>query len=325
MNIMKNFFFVNSFHLKKSVPLSRNRGPHRRVFVCGVGRRRISRLALSSLLICFLVISLAPCLALGESSSNSARELVQQVIDNELAYNRSDHSHWMYLDSDKKPGKDVLQLVVQTPNGTLSKALQMNGHPLTDAERQADQSKMESIVNDPSARAKQKKNSEHDDQQVVSLMKMLPKAFLWTQTGESNGEIALSYKPDPSFQPPTYAARVFAAMAGKMVVDAKQKRLKEFSGKLIHPVEFGWGLLGKIQQGGTFHVHHTEVAPGKWEVTETHVHINGRILFFKSLVSQQEDDISSHYKPTPPHTSLKQAAQMLNDGTVAKEIGVPEK
>jgi len=230
----------------------------------------------------------------------------------------------MYRDWDKTPEKNVVKLVIQTPEATLSKAIEMHGRPLTAQEKQADRSKMESIVNDPSVRARQKKNSEHDDQQVVSFMKMLPDAFLWTQTGESNGEITLSYKPDPSFQPPTYASRVFAAMAGKMVVDAKQKRLKEFSGKLIRPVEFGWGLFGKIQQGGTFQVVHTEVAPGKWEITETHVHINGHILFFKTI-SQQEDDISTNYKPTPPHTSLQKAADMLDDGTVAKEIGVPEK
>lgn len=277
------------------------------------------------LAICGVLLCLVGIPANGQSTANnSARELVQQVINNELAYNQSDHSHWMYVDSYASPGKKLVKLVIQTKEATVSKTVLMNGRPLTSAEKQADQAKMESIVNDPSVRAKQKKNSEHDDQQVVSLMKMLPEGFLWTKTGESNDEVTLSYKPNPAFQPPTYAARVFAAMAGTMVVDAKEKRLKVFSGKLIREVDFGWGLIGKIQPGGTFHVIHSEVAPGKWEVTETHVHINGRILFFKSLVTQQEDEIDSHYKATPSGLTLAQAMQMLNDGSMARAIGYDE-
>lgn len=271
---------------------------------------------------CCLIFFITGQLAADTQPSASAKDLVQQVVNNELEANRNDHSHWMYVDSYRSPEKNLVKLVIQTKEGTVSKTIQLNGSPLTSAEKQADQAKMESVVNDPSVRAKQKKNSDHDNQQVVSLMKMLPDGFIWTQTGESNGEVTLSYKPNPAFQPPTYASRVFAAMAGTMVVDMKQKRLKVFSGKLIRDVDFGWGLFGKIQQGGTFHVIHTEVEPGKWEITETHIHINGRILFFKSLVSQQEDESDSHYKPTPPDLTLQQAAQMLTDGTVAKELGV---
>jgi mannose-6-phosphate isomerase-like protein (cupin superfamily) len=281
---------------------------------------RLLFLAICGVLICLMSL---PAWA-QSAANNSAHELVQQVINNELDYNQSDHSHWMYVDSYKSPGKDLVKLVIQTKEGTVSKTIRLNGRPLTSAEEQADQAKMESVVNDPAVREKQKKNSDHDNQQVISLMKMLPDGFIWTQTGESNGEVTLSYKPNPAFQPPTYASRVFAAMAGTLVVDMKQKRLKVFSGKLIRDVDFGWGLLGKVQQGGTFRVIHTEVAPGKWEITETHIHINGRILFFKSLVSQQEDEIDSHYKATPAGLTLRQAVEMLNDGSLAKEIGYAE-
>lgn len=273
--------------------------------------------AICGVLVCLMIL---PARA-QSAANNSARELVQQVINNELAYNENDHSHWMYVDSYKSPGKDLVKLVIQTKEGTVSKTIRLNGRPLTSAEKQADLAKMESVVNDPSVRAKQKKNSDHDNQQVISLMKMLPDGFIWTQTGESNGEVTLSYKPNPAFQPPTYASRVFAAMAGTLVVDMREKRLKVFSGKLIREVNFGWGLLGKIQQGGTFEVIHTEIEPGKWEITETHIHINGRILFFKSLVSQQEDEIDSHYKATPAGLTPAQAVQMLQDGSMAKAIG----
>ncbi len=273
----------------------------------------------------YLAIFLLGIGGVGTSQSKSAQQLVQQVINNELYANRNDHSHWMYRDADETPTKNVVKIVVQTSQGSVSKAIEINGRPPNAQQRQQDSAQMESMVNDPSVRAKRRKSGAHDDRQAVSLMKMLPDAFLWTEAGESNGEVILHFKPNPAFQPPTYASRVFAAMAGEMVVDPKQKRLKVLSGTLIHPVEFGWGLLGKLEQGGTFRVIHSEVAPGDWEITQTHVHILGHALIFKSI-SEQEDEVSSNYKRSPASLTLSEAAQMLTDGTAAKAIGVvPEK
>lgn len=260
----------------------------------------------------------------GNAQEISAHQLVKDVIYNELAANRTDHVHWIYRDADKTPQKDTVKLVVDATGGTVSKTIELNGRPLTPQERAQDQAKMERVVNDPAERARQRKNSEHDDKQAVSLMKMLPDAFIWTEVGQSNGEVTFHFKPNPAFHPPTYASRVFAAMAGEMVVDSAQKRLKVLSGTLIQPVEFGWGIFGKLQQGGTFRVIHTEVAPGLWEITQTHVHINGHILFFKSI-SEQEDEITSDYRKSPAGLTLEQAVHMLADGAVEKDLNTAPK
>ena len=267
-----------------------------------------------------LVGILAPC-SVAYAQTTTPQQIVQQVIDNELVATQNDHSLWMYRDADKVPARNTVKLVVETSQGTISRTIQIDGHPLTQQQQAQDQAKMLSVVNDPAVRAKQRKDSEHDDQQSVSLTKILPHAFIWTQTSESHGQITLHSRPDPAYHPPSYAARVFAAMAGEMVVDAKQKRLKVLSGTLVHPVEFGWGLFGKIEQGGTSYVARSEVAPGIWQITQTHVHIEGRALIFKSI-GEQEDEVSSNYKPTPPSLTLAQAYKMLMDGTIAKDLGV---
>ncbi len=269
----------------------------------------------------FLLPALLASASYAQAQSISAQQLIKDVIYNELQANQKDHTKWMYRDADKTPSKDTVKLVIQTEDGTVSKTILLNGHPLTPQQQQQDHAKMESVVNDPSVRARQRKNGEHDDDQATSLMKMLPNAFLWTKTAESGNEVTLHFQPNPAFQPPTYASRVFASMAGEMVVDAAQKRLKVLSGTLIQPVEFGWGILGKLQQGGTFRVVHTEVAPGLWQITQTHVHINGHALFFKSI-SEQEDETTSDYKPAPAGLTLRQAVEMLTNGTAAKGLDI---
>jgi hypothetical protein len=294
--------------------------------------RNVSQAAVSAARVrCYLSVALISILLLiafcGKSAAEkiSAQELVRQVIKNELQANQNDHTHWMYRDSDTVPAKSTVKLVVQTPDGTASKVILLNGHPLTAQQRAQDDARMESILTDPSVIAKQRKSAAHDDQQAVSLMKMLPEGFLWSYAGESGGKITLDFKPNPAFQPPTYASRVFAAMAGEMTVDAAQKRLMVLSGKLIQTVEFGWGLFGKMNKGGTFRVVRSQVAPGIWEITETHVHIQGHMLIFKSI-DEQEDEISGNYKKTPASMTLREAIDKLKNGDIAKELGIePEK
>ena len=290
-------------------------------FQASVSEARASRCVSMALLPGFL--SIAFC-GISVAQKPSAQQLVQQVVNNELQANQNDHTHWMYRDSDTGPAKSTVKLVVETPNGTVSKLILLNGHALTPQEQAQEDARMESTLTDPSVVAKQRKNSAHDDQQSISLMKMLPNAFIWTYTGESNGEIHLDFKPNPAFQPPTYASRVFAGMAGQAVVDAGQKRVKVLSGKLIHSVEFGWGLFGKMDKGGTFRIVRSEVGPGIWEITETHVHIQGHMLIFKSI-NQQDDEISSDYKKTPASMTLRQAIDKLKNGDIAKELGIEPK
>ncbi|MHB8302134.1 MAG: hypothetical protein ACYDC6_04740 [Acidobacteriaceae bacterium] len=260
-------------------------------------------------------------LALSAAAQQTPQQLVQQVVDKEVVATQDDHSEWMYRDAYKSPSKNIVKLVVETSRATLSRLVEKDGHALTPQQQSQDRAKMEKLVHDSAERARQRKDAAHDDLQSLSLMEILPNAFLWKEVGRANGQITLHFEPNPAFQPPTYSSRVFAAMAGEMVVDAQQKRLVVLRGKLIRPVEFGWGLLGKLQRGGTFHVVRSEIGPGIWQITQTHIHIEGRVLFFKSI-SEQEDEVDSNYKPTPPGTTLSQASSMLSDGTVARLLDV---
>ena len=80
---------------------------------------------------------------------------------------------------------------------------------------------------------------------------------------------------------------MFHGMEGSIRDDTKQERVAEISGHLIHTAKFGRGLLGHLDQGGTFEVRQAEVAPGYWELTALNVHMKGKALFFKTISVQQ--------------------------------------
>lgn len=235
--------------------------------------------------------------------AQDARQFVQQAVNTELAKDRADHSHWLYFEVDQKPVNPVKQWVAETGKGSLKRVIAWNGQTLSPAEQR---SRMNQALADDSVIAKQRKSEAHDDKQAAEMLQMLPHAFLWTRVGERGDDTLLHFKPDPNFNPPDFESKVFAAMEGDMAVDTKQLRIASLKGRLTQDVKIWGGLLGQLNAGGTFDVERRETGNGIWQITETHVHIQGHALIFKTI-SEQEDDVKTQFKELPPDITLQQA------------------
>jgi hypothetical protein len=210
---------------------------------------------------------------------------------------------------EREDGRNKL-IVVETEQGAISRHLEENGKPLTPAEIKTDNERIQKFIHDPALQQKQRRDGLHDEKDAAELLNLLPQAFDWKLESETPDTFTLAFKPDPSFHPPDMEARVMGKMAGTLVVDKSRHRIKTMKGKLTEDINIGFGLLARLHQGGTFNIERREVAPGLWEITETHVHIEGRALFFKTI-GQQEDEVKSDFTPVPPGTTLEQAVTLL--------------
>jgi hypothetical protein len=237
----------------------------------------------------------------------NAKELVQQAVQTELIASRDDHSRWRYYEIDRKPGSTVEQWVADTGYGSLRRVIQENGQPLPLAEQRQ---RMERFVQDAQGQDSQRKSGQHDDNQAAEMLRLLPNAFVWTITGTDKNDTMLHFRPDPSFHAPDWETRVFAAMEGDMEVNNAQLRIVSLKGRLIHSVKFFFGIFGDLKAGGTFDVERRETGPSIWQITATHVHIQGTALLFKDI-SQVEDDEKFQFKPLPADITLPQAEMEL--------------
>lgn len=256
----------------------------------------------------WLIISLAIGLfAPPNGHAEDTRQFVYKAVHNELVKDRDDHTHWLYFEIDKKEGRLVKQWVAETKDGSLRRIVEMNGQPVPGPEQRR---KMDNYLRDSSARSKQRKSEQHDDQQATEMLNLLPQAFIWTDQGTKGTLRILHFKPDPNFEPPDLEARVFAAMEGDMAVDTQQLRIASIKGRLIRDVLIGYGLLGRLNAGGTFNVERRETGNQIWQIAETHVHIQGHALLFKTI-SEQEDDVKTQFKQLTNDPSLQQAEREL--------------
>ena len=200
-----------------------------------------------------------------------------------------------------------MQWVAGTQHGNVERVLEKDDQQLPEARQRE---LIDKFLHDTRAQNKQVAEADHDDKQIDDLLKLLPVAFIWTETGATATTTSLHFDPAPSFHPPTREARVFSSMTGDLVVDNQQHRICKIKGHLFHDVTFGGGLLGRLKERSSFALEQQQVGPSDWELTQIHVHLEGNALLFKS-VSLQQDDKRSRFQPEPANVDLEQAAKAV--------------
>lgn len=217
----------------------------------------------------------------------------------------------MYLSTKVKGGKRETRRMVETSKGTLSRLILENGKPLSRNNQQEEEQRVERLAHDPGELEKQQKAEREDDKKARGLLTVIDKAFLFRYVSGQKRLIRLSFQPNPQFKPESREDRVLHSMAGTMLIDRREKRLVGLRGHMIRSVDFGGGLLGHLEKGGTFALRRTEVATNDWETTLIDVHLKGKALLFKNI-NEQHHEFRSRFQPVSPDLTIEQAVELLN-------------
>jgi hypothetical protein len=239
-----------------------------------------------------------------------ATQFVRQVISHELESEARDQSHWRYRAHREDDKSNVDKDVIETRDGELTRTLLLWGRPLTPEERQKDEDRMRKLVHDPDERAKRAKREKEDSEKGHEMFKAIPDAFIFKYDGLENGLVRVAFFPNPNYDPPTRELRVFRALSGKMWIDPVQRHVVRIEGQLFQDVTFGWGLLARLNKGGTFMVNMREVRPGHWDMVSLDVNMSGHAILFKNI-AVKEHQTQSEFRRVPDDLTIAQAYQML--------------
>lgn len=247
-------------------------------------------------------------------------QLVRDAIKHQIETDAADHTHWRYHihREDEKGSQD--RDVIDTKEGQIARTLLINGKPLTPEQRTMDEARMKKLVADPSERAKRDKRAKEDEDKVAQMFKAIPDAFIFKYQGAENGQIRLSFFPNPHYDAPTRELQVFRSMSGMIWIDRAALRMSRLDGSLFEDVTFGWGLLGRLYKGGAFSVTQSRVADDHWEIVSLDVKMSGHAVIFKSINVKQLQRITG-FRRISDNMTISEAYQLLekDDSAVSAE------
>lgn len=244
------------------------------------------------------------------AATESARQLMKDVIYNEL-HDREKDSFWEYRSHLVTDKKNELREQIETPAGPVYEVLTRDGKPLTGAQAAQEKERLAGVLADPAKMRKVEQEHEKDEARLGKVMALIPRAYVFHYIGVKTGDrVVLDFAPDPKFVPNSYMDRIMYGLSGRVVVNQRLKRMILMDGRIAQKINFGFGLLGYVEPGGTFRIHRTQVSQKHWKTDLVAVNVHGRILLF-SDVSQQEKETRWGFAPVPHDITLAEAGSEL--------------
>ncbi|HYL65350.1 MAG TPA: hypothetical protein VE077_22255 [Candidatus Methylomirabilis sp.] len=238
------------------------------------------------------------------------KTLAREAFYNEIQAQLRDHSLWCYQEMKQENRQKKLYGVCQATNGEIDRLLAVNSTRLDNAQQQAEDQRIRTLLDSSRELRRQQRKQEQDDEQTRNLMRVFSQAFRFQDAGTAGGLAEIRFTPDPNFRPSSRAERVFHHLEGMLFIDRRQKRIAEIDGVLTSEVKFLGGLLGHLDEGGRFQVRQEDLGSGHWELTRLHVQMTGKAIIFKTI-DVQEDETCTDFRQEHQDTSLEQAFEEL--------------
>jgi hypothetical protein len=245
-----------------------------------------------------------------------AQALVERALTTEsrAAQDLSHVAHPMRYQLRKtSPRLTSIKEIVETRDGDVARLLSINDQPLSPADEQHEQARLQALMDNPSLQQHRKQSEDSDTARAMKILRVLPSAFLYQFAGTAAtaaGAVEkFSFKPNPQFDPPDMETGVLTAMAGEIWIDPVEERVVRLTGSLQQDKDFGLGILGELDKGGWIEIDQADVGEHQWRIVHLKLVMNGRVLFkAKNSNSVQE---YSGFVALPPKLSYKQAIEML--------------
>jgi hypothetical protein len=239
----------------------------------------------------------------------SAGQLVREVAYNELNDHVS-HGYWRFWVESHTSKESLREEFIETAEGPISRIELSNGQPLDAEGRQLEQARLYRLLDSPAEQARHRQEYDDNEKRVGRIVAMLPDAFLFEYDGEENGCYRLRFHPKPDYPAHTIETRIIHAMSGELWVNAKYKRMVRLDGRLDQDVIFGFGILGRLYQGGWFSLQRTQVSFTDWKTQRFELHMNGRAILFK-IITQEFSENRSGFAPVAARLDLVKGAALL--------------
>ena len=206
--------------------------------------------------------------------------------------------------------------IVETRDGSVARLVAISDQPLRQDDELREQARLDGLLADANRQRHRKQNQDDDTGRALKVLRALPKAFLYRFEGSAAGATGkvekFTFRPNPAFSPPDLETQALTAMSGELWVDAAQERVARLEGHLERDVDFGWGILGRLNKGGWIVIEQADVGGGQWRIVRFQMVMSGRVLF--KTKSFDTVEVESDFVPVPVGLSYRQAIQMLRAG-----------
>ncbi len=250
----------------------------------------------------------------GESSPPApGQALVDQALANE--YNAAqDANHPMRYQLRKtSPRLTTTKEIYETKDGDVARLIAVNDQSLRPADEQKEEARLNALAGDPGKQRRRKQDEDADAARALKVLRALPTAFVYQYAGAGEGPTGkvekFTFRPNPAFSPLDLETEALTAMGGEIWIDPVHLRVTRLEGHVQRDVDFGWGILGRLNKGGWIVIEQEDVGGGRWRTVRLQMVMSGRVVFKARVFDTTEEQ--TKFAPLPAGLGYQKAITML--------------
>ena len=203
--------------------------------------------------------------------------------------------------------------IVETKDGEVARLTYVFDKPLSAAAEQQEESRLDALAINPGSQRHRKQSEDADTARALKVLRALPKAFVYQYAGPADSTSGalerFTFNPNPQFSPPDLETQLLTEMTGEILIDRARERVTRLEGHLESDVDFGWGILGRLNKGGWIRIDQADVAGDQWRTVHFQMQMSGRVFIRTRVFDTIEDQ--TQFTPVPVGMSYQQAIEML--------------
>jgi hypothetical protein len=240
--------------------------------------------------------------------------LVRRAVQLRLEEEKS-HRLVRYVLRKTDGNHETTKEIIETKDGDVARLIEINGKPLTAEQEQTEMNRLDTLSRSPEMQERRRRNEQKDAARIDQLVGMLPDSEVYKLEGMVSCGASqcyrLSFTPNPNFETPNFEADVLRGFAGEVWIEETQQRLVRLDAHLVREVTIGFGILGRLNEGGTLELQQEfEGNAQEWQPTVLKMNLSGKALMLKT-VNIRINEVASDFAPVPPELGYQDAIAML--------------
>lgn len=263
--------------------------------------------------LCGVPGSLAQAAGAPQLSPAQAQTLVDRALTGELKIAQKTGRPMRYTLRKATPNLTTTKKIVETGDGDVARLVSVNGHPLNAEQEQRELARLDALLGNPTQQEHRKHSEDSDTARVLRILRSLPRAFAYQYVGPGTSAMGpveeFTFVPDRNFSPSNMEEQVLTVMTGRLWIDPSAQRVVLLEGRLKHDVNYGMGIIGRLNKGGWVSIEQAPVGGDQWRIVHLQLAMTGRVLFFSKsydVVQEQSD-----FRPVPVGMSYRDAIALL--------------
>jgi hypothetical protein len=218
----------------------------------------------------------AGSLAQSQSPRRLSTPLRWSAAPSSTGWTPKNHQPIQYLLHRVDQRHDTTKLIVETKDGDVARLVAINNKPLSWHAGKAELDRLDTLAQHPECRSIAARASRRTRTASIHPESSAGRAALPVEGTVPCGAgqcYRLSFKPNPNFDSSRSRGNILKGVAGEMWIDEAQERLTRLDAHFIGDVDFGFGIIGKLNKGGTVLLEQANVGNNDWELTGLTMHM----------------------------------------------------